>query len=108
MTAHLARAMILIGAAGGLPSPSVAAPQVHTILIDKMKFGAAPAGLKVGDTIIWDNRDMFRHTATASDGSFTIDLAPGAKGKIVLRHPGRIGFACKYHPGMRGILMVGQ
>ena len=33
-------------------SPAAAAPRVHTILIDKMMFGPAPAGIRSGDTII--------------------------------------------------------
>src|SRR3546814_9845254 len=45
-------------------------PRVHSIVIDKMKFGPAPAELRAGDTILWVNKDLFRHTATARDGSF--------------------------------------
>ena len=75
---------------------------------DKMKYGALPSGLKAGDTIVWDNRDMFRHTATAKDGSFNVDLVAGAKGKTVLRKAGAIAFTCKYHPGMRGVLQVAK
>ena len=91
-----------------LSPPAAAAPRTHVVVIDKMKFGPAPADLKVGDTILWDNRDMFRHTATATDGSFNVDLAAGAKGKTVLRKAGSFSFTCKYHPGMRGVLRVAK
>ena len=91
-----------------LSPPLAAAPRTHVVTIDKMKFGAVPAGLKAGDTIVWQNRDMFRHTATARDGSFNVDLAAGAKGKTLLRKPGTLDFTCKYHPGMRGVLKVGK
>jgi plastocyanin len=64
--------------------------------------------VNVGDTIVWDNRDMFRHTATARDGSFNVDLVAGAKGKTVLRKAGAIAFTCKYHPGMHGLLQVAK
>jgi plastocyanin len=86
--------------------PAAAAPSVHTIVIDKMKFGPAPARLHVGDTIIWINRDMFRHSATARDKSFNIELAPQTSGKVVLRRAGTIAFYCIYHPGMTGSLSV--
>ena len=90
-----------------LAPPAAAAPRTHTIVMEKMKFGPTP-GVKVGDTVLWVNRDMFRHTATAKNGAFNIDLAPGAKGKTVIRTTGEIVFICKYHPGMRGVLRVAK
>jgi len=89
-------------------SPAAAAPRVHTILIDKMMFGPAPAGIRSGDTIIWVNRDMFKHSATARDKSFNVDLPPKSSGKTVIRHPGTIAFYCVYHPGMTGSLSVAR
>ena len=90
-----------------MPPPAAAAPRTHVIVMEKMKFGAVPA-VKAGDTILWVNKDMFRHTATAKSGAFNVDLAPGAKGKTVLRKAGSIAFICKYHPGMRGMLKVAK
>lgn len=88
------------------PAPVAAAPKTHTIVMDKMKFGALPAGIRAGDTILWVNRDLFRHTATAKDGSFAIDLQPGKSGRTVVKKAGSIPFFCKYHPGMKGSLAV--
>ena len=104
------RGWLVIGLlAALLPSaPAAAAPRSYAVVIDKMKYGPLPAGAKVGDTIVWDNRDMFRHTATARDGSFNVDLVSGAKGKTVLRKAGAIAFTCKYHPGMNGVLQVAK
>ena len=86
-------------------SPSRAA-HTYTVVVDKMKFGAVPSRLRVGDTIVWVNRDLFRHTATAADHSFDIDLAAGKSGKIIMRKAGYVAFSCKYHPGMKGRLLV--
>lgn len=85
---------------------AIAAPRVHTVTIDKMKFGALPARISVGDTILWVNKDMFRHTATARDKSFNIDLPPKTSGKTVIKRSGSISFYCIYHPGMKGALTV--
>ncbi|MEO9132155.1 MAG: hypothetical protein ABI240_13210 [Sphingomonas sp.] len=92
-----------------VPLPLAASPghKTYTIVIDKMKFGPVPAGLRVGDTIIWANRDLFRHTATAVDRSFNIDLMPSKSGRLVLKHSGIIQFSCTYHPGMKGQITVG-
>ena len=92
-----------------LPANSAAAaPRVHTVVIDKMKFGPVPAGVRAGDTIVWVNKDLFKHTATARDKSFNVDLPPGASGKTVIKHSGKIAFYCAYHPGMKGSLTVAK
>lgn len=91
----------LLGGAG--PAPSV-----HRIVIDKMKFGAVPPGVRVGDTIMWINKDLFRHSATARDGSFNVDLPAGKSGRIVVRRAGVVAFYCVYHPGMTATLKVGR
>ena len=60
----------LAGLAVLLLSPaSAAAPRTHVVVIDQMKFGPVPAGIRPGDTILWVNRDTFRHTSTARNGS---------------------------------------
>lgn len=89
---------------GGVPA--TASPHTYAIVIDKLKFGPLPAQLHKGDTIIWVNRDFLRHSATAADRSFDVDLKPGTRGKTVLNKAGTIAFVCRYHPGMRGTLVV--
>ena len=89
-----------------LSTPAAAAPQNHVIVVDKMKFGSVPAKIRKGDTILWINRDIFRHTATAANKSFDVDLPPRARKRMTVRTSGSIAFTCKYHPGMRGILRV--
>ena len=89
-------------------TPAAAAPKTYVVVIDKMKFGAVPANLKAGDVLVWENRDMFRHSATAKDGSFNVDLPAGARGKMVLGKAGAFAFTCKYHPGMKGVLKVSK
>lgn len=100
--------LAVAAAALALPpaSAAAAAPEVHTVIIDKMKFGPVPAGIRAGDTILWVNKDFLRHTATARDKSFNIDLPPRTSGKTVIRHSGTIAFYCIYHPGMTGSLSV--
>jgi plastocyanin len=84
--------------------PAVAAEYV--VVIDKLQFGPLPTDLHVGDVIVWENKDIFRHTATARDDSFDVDLPAGAEGKSVLEHAGSIEFFCRFHPGMTGTLVI--
>lgn len=72
----------------------------YVIEIKDMKFAAAPANLKVGDTIEWKNSDIFRHTATARTGRFDIDLPAGARATVTLREPGAVIVYCRFHPNM--------
>ena len=89
-------------------APVAATAKTHTIVVEKMRFGPSPAGLRVGDTIVWVNRDPVRHTATARDNSFNIDLPPRASGKAVVRRAGAIAVYCVLHPAMTTTLHVAR
>ena len=91
-----------------LSTPAAAAPQTHVVVMDKMKFGSVPANIRRGDTILWVNRDMVRHTATATNKSFDVDLPPKTQTRMTVRASGAIPFTCRFHPGMRGVLKVAQ
>ncbi len=78
----------------------------YTIVIDKMKFGPLPATLHPGDTITWRNNDIFRHSATARDKSFDIDLPSKASVRMEITKPAKVDFFCKFHPGMKGTLVI--
>ncbi|MBB5575885.1 plastocyanin [Rhizobium paranaense] len=83
---------------------TVAKPAEYQIAIANMKFGSPPATLHVGDVIVWHNDDIFRHTATARDGSFDIDLPAKSQGKMTIERAGPVKFYCRFHPTMTGEL----
>jgi plastocyanin len=99
----LGGALILGMACAALP-PALGAD--YAIVLDKMKFGPVPAELHPGDTIIWQNHDIFRHSATARDKSFDVDLPPKAEVRMVVEAAGTVDFFCKFHPGMTGSLVI--
>jgi len=90
-------------------SSAGAKPVAHAAMVnvDKLAFDAVPTNLRVGDTVIWANRDVFRHSATAK-GHFDVDLPPGARRRMFLTKAGAFAFTCKYHPGMKGVLKVSR
>lgn len=90
-------------------SSAGAKPIAHTAVVnvDKLAFGVVPTNLRVGDSVIWANRDVFRHSATAK-GHFDVDLPPGARRRMLLTKTGAFAFTCKYHPGMKGVLEVSR
>ena len=97
LVALLGTAMVPMGAA-------MAAE--HVVVIENMKFGVLPAELHVGDTVIWQNNDIFRHTATAEDESFDVDLPSKSEGRMTVEKDGHFAFFCRFHPGMKGTLVV--
>jgi plastocyanin len=105
MLVRISLALLPLGLA---PAAADAAPRVHTIVMEKMKFGPMPAGIRAGDTILWVNRDIVRHTATARNGSFNVDLPARTSGRTLVRKAGTIEVFCKYHPGMKARLAVGR
>ena len=91
-----------------LPSSAGAQAKVHTVVIDKMLFDPSPAGVRVGDVVVWVNKDMFKHTAPARDDSSDVDIAAGASARTVVRRAGMLRYFCRYHPGMIGQMMVAR
>jgi plastocyanin len=83
-----------------LPTAGHAEPRTYVIDISKMAFGPAPEDAHVGDKIVWRNKDMFRHTATARGGAFDLDIAVGAAAQTVLKAAGKLEYYCRFHPTM--------
>jgi plastocyanin len=97
---------LLVAAAAHVPASHH--PATYAIAIKDLAFGAAPAGIRVGDTVEWVNNDILLHSVTAEDKSFDSDIAPDAKRRIVMKKSGVIAYYCKYHPGMKGELKIAK
>ena len=76
------------------------------VTIDKLVFAPAVVNAKVGDTNEWINKDALVHTATATNGDWNVDIAPSQRGQIVLKKLGTADYFCKFHPNMKGRLVV--
>jgi plastocyanin len=79
----------------------------HTVTIKGRKFRPATITIKAGDTITWKNNDGMDHTATAKDKSWgTQSLSGGASGSVTFSAKGEHRYICKWHPGMKGKVIV--
>jgi len=87
---------------------ALAAPKEYVITMGNMTYGKVPAGIKVGDTIVWVNQDSVIHSATARDHSFDVRANPGQKVRMTVRKAGTIPFYCTFHSMMRGTLTVAE
>jgi plastocyanin len=89
----------------GLASVSAHAATIQ-IVMEKLGYGPAEAQAKVGDTIEWVNKDILAHTATATGGDWNLTIAPNKTEKLILQKSGTVDYYCKYHPNMKGRLIV--
>ena len=102
----LAGAALVAVPVSALAKAKARAPAIFTVTLQQMKFGPLPATIRVGDTIEWANNDIFVHSATAKDKSFDVELKPKAHMRTTFHQAGTFPFACRYHPGMGGTLVV--
>ncbi len=89
----------------GLWSVSAQAETIQ-VVIDKLVFAPLEVNAKVGDTIEWVNKDALAHTATATNGEWNVVIAPKQSGRMELKKAGTADYFCKYHPNMKGRLVV--
>lgn len=76
------------------------------VTIDKLDFKPVVVQAKVGDTIEWINKDALAHTATAKNGAWNVMLEPKKSGHLVLKKAGSVDYFCKFHPNMKGRVVV--
>ena len=95
-------AATLCGALRAVPA------QAETIKVEMKDLVVTPAAItaRVGDTIVWDNRDVFAHTATATDKSFDVMLPPKKSGSLKVTKAGTFDYFCRFHPNMKAKLTV--
>ena len=87
---------------------SIVPAQAETIqvTIDKLEFAPAEVNAKVGDTIEWVNKDELVHTATATNNDWAVNIAAHQSGSVVLKKPGAVDYFCKFHPNMKGRVVI--
>jgi plastocyanin len=86
---------------------SFAQADTHVIVIESMRFNPPSLTVKRGDRVVWENRDLFSHTATSKAGAFdSEDLAAHASWAYVADKEGDYPYHCAYHPTMTGRLVV--
>ncbi|HSV16312.1 MAG TPA: cupredoxin family copper-binding protein [Tepidisphaeraceae bacterium] len=79
----------------------------QNVTIQDMSFSPTSVHAKVGDTVIWTNADDQDHTVIAADGSFNSgDIGSGRSFQHKFTRAGTFGYYCKYHPRMKGNVVV--
>ena len=98
--------MVMIAMAPGAAAGS-APPARHTVTIEGTAFATADLTVKVGDSVVWVNKDPYPHTATSTAGGFdSRDIAPAKSWAYTAKTKGDFPYICAIHPSMKGTLHV--
>lgn len=93
-----------VGAQGA--EPAQAGARTHTVLIEGMQFRPQALTVRRGDRIVWRNKDLVPHTATAAGAFDSGTLEADGSWTLVVRKAGVLPYVCTLHPMMKGTLTV--
>jgi plastocyanin len=97
----------LSGGAGPVAAAQARKPATHTVVIEAMRFQPEVLTVRVGDSVVWVNKDPFPHTATSKTGGFDSQSIQADKSwTYVPKKKGEIDYVCTLHPTMKGTLRV--
>jgi plastocyanin len=91
--------------AAAFVSPAIAGETIH-VTIQNLKFAPVNISAHVGDTIEWTNKDIVEHSATALNKEFDVVMPANGVGRVTLARPGKIDYFCRFHPFMKGEIVV--
>jgi plastocyanin len=101
---------VLLGALGVVVSVAGAGPadaRTWVVTIEQMRFNPPTVTAQSGDSVVWVNKDLVAHTASAGAKGFDSgSIAPEASWRYVASKPGRYPYKCLFHPTMHGTLIV--
>lgn len=98
---------LLLAFAGDEGRASAAsAPEIHTVEIRAMGFHPTELRVRPGDSVVWINRDVVPHTATASDSAWTSPPLDRGERWGMLASAGDGHYTCVFHPVMEARLMI--
>lgn len=82
-----------------------ATPTMHVVTMQNMQFVPATLVVRPGDRVRWVNKDLVPHTVSATGSQFDSgDIAAGASWTYTIQKTGKLGYVCRYHPGMQARL----
>src|SRR5262245_6182364 len=97
----------LPAAAGGGCHSGVTQGSGDTIEIVDACFTPTTLSIQPGDSVTWVNTDPFVHNVGGNLWGHFDDLNAGESFTATFDRPGISPYACNYHPGMTGAIVVG-
>lgn len=84
----------------------------ETVVVEAFAFDPDQLEVSTGTTVVWENMDGVRHTATsgtpgAPDGTFDVDMPEaGASGEHTFTEAGTFTYFCEVHESMTAEVVV--
>ena len=79
----------------------------RTVTIEGTRFDPETLDVRVGDSIVWINKDPFPHTATSTTGAFdSHEIAADKSWTFTATKSGTFPYVCAFHPTMKGVIRV--
>lgn len=78
----------------------------HRVVMKATSYAPAELTVRLGDSIVWVNKDFFPHTVTAADHFDSGSIDPGSSWKYTPKRRGEYAYTCIFHPNMKGVLKV--
>lgn len=107
-SAAFAAALLVLCWSGG-HAAAAEAPKaaMHMVAIDGTAFQPAALTVKVGDSVVWVNKDPFPHSVTSAAGGFdSHEIASGKSWRYTATKKGDFPYICVFHPTMTATLKV--
>ena len=83
------------------------APRTYTVTIENMQFTPATLTVQRRDRVVWVNKDLFPHTATAAAKAFdSHEIPANGSWTYIARKAGEYAYGCSLHPTMKAKLIV--
>jgi plastocyanin len=81
--------------------------RTHAVTMEGMMFRPQRIVVTAGDTIVWVNRDLVGHTATAAAAAIDSQLVEAnASWRLTTTQKGEFHYVCTLHPTMTATLQV--
>ena len=82
-------------------------PASHTVVIENMQFNPPALTIRRGERIVWVNKDLFPHTATAAAKAFDSgSIAADESWSFTPHKAGSYPYGCTFHPTMKATITV--
>lgn len=80
---------------------------VHQVEIYQFKFVPDTLHIKAGDKVVWTNKDIVPHTATASNDSWDSgEILTGQSWSTSFNKDTVLSYYCYFHPSMKASLKI--
>jgi plastocyanin len=103
-----ALALPAVAIAGGGCHDGATSGEGDTVEMKDACFRPSTLRIDPGDTVTFVNRDTMTHNVTALGWGQFEDMNQGDAFRATFEESGVYAFACQYHPGMTGAILVGD